>query len=141
RLNDAELCKADLSGANLEGADIRGADFTAAILHQAILRETLRDRRTDMTNVDLSEVVADADLKKERLDGTSKSEIVLKWHDSFATMVGIVFCCALAAGFGSLMGLIVGNFLGIHRDNATALAGALLGLGLVVWHQCSCRTK
>jgi hypothetical protein len=134
KLNDAELRKADLSHASLECADIRGADFTAAILHKAILRGAIRDRRTDMTNVDLSEIIADGDLKTERLDGTSNRDAVVKWHNAFTTVVGLVFCLGLAVLFGSTLGLIVGNVLGIHRDNVTAIAGAALGLGLVVWH-------
>jgi hypothetical protein len=49
-------------------------------------------------------------------------------------MVGIVFCLGLGVVFGSMMGLIVGTFLRLQQDGLAALAGAMLGLALVVWH-------
>jgi hypothetical protein len=123
-LAEADLNGADLSDADLTGADIRGADFRRTLLDGANLTATIRSRKTDLSNVDISKVECDVDLSQEKLVGGDVSNRVL----ALQRWIGRWLIASVFVGFVAMFGAFFGAFIGfaIGDKNATSI-GALFG--------------
>jgi hypothetical protein len=123
-LSEADLNGADLTGADLSGADIRGADFRGALLDGTNLVGTIRNRKTNFTDVDLSKVKCDVDLNKEDLKGKMLVDQMMSWPQLIAMRVIMLVFVGFVALFGGFVGAAIGLAMG---DQNTRLVGAVIG--------------
>jgi uncharacterized protein YjbI with pentapeptide repeats len=141
-LRNADLSRADLSSADLSGADIRHADFSHACLQQAMLVGTQRNMGTDLTGVDVSQIVCDADLQVESLRGLSANQIFAE-KSGLAGRVGLSFVLAgIAFALFGTAGTAIGALLDTQEDSHrlrdavglwSGAVGALIVLMLLLW--------
>jgi uncharacterized protein YjbI with pentapeptide repeats len=132
-LSGADFSGADLAGADLSGADIRGADFTGGMLDRTVLVGTLRNASTDLTDVDLSQVVCDVDLSKEDLRGAMLTDRLAAGYDRIARGAGFFlfgsFWLLIGAAIGGLVGTALSVGLGVRTGSLFCISvggGAIL---------------
>jgi uncharacterized protein YjbI with pentapeptide repeats len=132
--------------ANLCGADLRGADFTNAVLFQTDFSNTLRDRSTNLSQADLSEVVCDVDLSQEALHGATTFQLRMEAADRVRRAIVALFLSGMAAILGGLLACVAGEWLGNlvgnkNLGNYSGMAGAAFVACLALWQLLRTRDR
>jgi Pentapeptide repeats (9 copies) len=135
-LLNADLTDAVLEGADLSGADIRSAEFTGAIMHGANLTATLRNHETNLSGVDLSQVICDSDLSNEDLRGEFLSEKQAAWQESLNWWTGFLMITGIAflVSFGTtyfVVWVVAAMFGAKNEPEFVALVVALIATVIV----------
>lgn len=145
-LRDADLSGANLAGADLTGADIRGADFRGGTLDRSVLIGTLRNRSTDFSGVNLSNVECEDDLSQEDLRGLMLTDQVAATCERTRWCVAIFMVAFLGLLVGAMIGGVVGMVLrAVLGENSLAdfsvAGGAVLFSVFAVWRVIRSRAR
>ncbi len=140
-LRRADLQGADLTGADLTDADIRNSNFIGARLEKAILTGTRRNSGTNLSTVDLSLVVCDVELRKERLDGVMLTDKMSGRFGQIGTLAAIVLFTGLGALGGAVIGSVFDWMSGSRKEEVGTAIGALVCGLITFWKLVRAKMK